>query len=435
MQYLTRAYVKIKSLLTLENLKAYLKSRSPRIIAILVMIMIFIFRPEVTPEIKSVEEHPLFIDIIEVKQKDIIVKVPGFGTVEPRTKTLIINEVAGRILEISPAFENGGFVRENEILLRLDDSAYRTALKRAESQLASAKKILIIEKSQSNIAKGQWNSEIAKQSANKQSKELFLRKPFMEEAIANLSFAEAQLEKAKKDILRSIIRAPYDGLVQMKFVDESMFLPIGAKIAQIFAIDYAEVSIAIPQSRLSLLKLPPTLTHKGNRFSSEYQSKVVLSSDFGGKKYEWEAQLIRSNGVLDSLSRSLTLIVQIKDPYGLSQESKSDSIPLLMGTFVDAQIDGITLKNVAEIPRYAVQPGDRLWLVDDNDRLKSIKTTLLRLNGDNIYILDGLNDRDKVVLTVNEQVLPGVKVSIRNTETQWKQAKEKQTQVVSSSEH
>ena len=55
----------------------------------------------------------------------------------PRTRTVLVAEVPGRIVSVSPDFVAGGFFRAGEVLLEIDPSDFLTAVKGAEAALAS----------------------------------------------------------------------------------------------------------------------------------------------------------------------------------------------------------------------------------------------------------------------------------------------------------
>ena len=81
----------------------------------------------------------------------------------------------------------------------------------------------------------------------------------------------------------------------------------------------------------------------------------------GGQAITWEGKIARSEGVFDPQSRVLYLVAQIHDPYDLAGSGK---VPLLVGTFVDAKIEGQQMGQMALIPRHAMQSGSTLWMVD-----------------------------------------------------------------------
>jgi multidrug resistance efflux pump len=87
----------------------------------------------------------------------------------------------------------------------------------------------------------------AEEQARIRAKDLYLRKPQLEEAQARLASAEADLEQARHDLAKTTVIAPYDGLVSAKNTDIGQFVTTGASIAETFAVDYAEVRLPIPE--------------------------------------------------------------------------------------------------------------------------------------------------------------------------------------------
>ena len=79
------------------------------------------------------------VRVREVAPESVRLSVHSDGTVAPRTESALVPEVSGRIVWISPALLPGGSFSEGEPLLRIDDRDYRTAVTRAQAQLASAK--------------------------------------------------------------------------------------------------------------------------------------------------------------------------------------------------------------------------------------------------------------------------------------------------------
>ena len=60
----------------------------------------------VRPEAEQNEPQQLLVvvDAIEVVVQDTYITVPSQGTVEPRTRTNLVSEVSGQVVEVSPAF-------------------------------------------------------------------------------------------------------------------------------------------------------------------------------------------------------------------------------------------------------------------------------------------------------------------------------------------
>ncbi|MGA1741887.1 MAG: hypothetical protein ACO4AC_06955 [Pseudohongiellaceae bacterium] len=80
------------------------------------------------PVQEELTEARLLVDVIQPQVQDTYITVSSQGTVEPRTRTNIVSEVSGRVTEVSPAFVAGGFFRNGDVLLKLDDQNYRATV-------------------------------------------------------------------------------------------------------------------------------------------------------------------------------------------------------------------------------------------------------------------------------------------------------------------
>ena len=73
-------------------------------------------RPE--PATREPEEVLPVVRLHEVELSDIRLTVDSQGTVGPRTQSVLVPEVAGRVIEVAPSFVPGGFFEEGDLLLR-----------------------------------------------------------------------------------------------------------------------------------------------------------------------------------------------------------------------------------------------------------------------------------------------------------------------------
>jgi multidrug resistance efflux pump len=115
------------------------------------------------------------VDAMSVAVVDSYITVPSQGTVEPRTRTNLVSEVAGQVVEVSPAFVAGGFFRQGDILVKLEDQDYRAAVRRAEASVASARSLLEQEKGQADVAQREWDRMTAEEQSRIRARELYLR--------------------------------------------------------------------------------------------------------------------------------------------------------------------------------------------------------------------------------------------------------------------
>ena len=292
----------------------------------------------------------LLVDVAVAKRQPVTFMVHTQGAVTPRTSTTLVSEVSGQIVEVAPAFVKGGFFGQGDVLVRIDPRNYQTALKRARSEVAKARTKVATEHALAAYAYEDWQRLRSLDATEAQASDLALRKPQLAEAVAGLEFAEADLEKATEDLDRTVIRAPYDGMVRDKRADVGQYVNVGTALADTFAIDYAEVRLPLPQSELQYLHLPR---------QDSPPLPVSLQADIGGVRHSWDGRVVRTEGVFDADSRVLHVVAQVDDPYNMKSAAHQE--PLRIGTFVTAAIEGRDGGDLFVIPRHSLQRGRSLW--------------------------------------------------------------------------
>ena len=107
---------------------------------------------------------------------------------------------------------------------------------------------------------------------------------------------------------------------------------------------------------------------------------------------EWQARIVRSEGVVDESSRVTYAVARIEDPYALD----SEHVPLPMGRFVTASIEGVAMQGLLRVPRYALHGSDQLLFVDSEDRLRIRSVEIVRADAEYAYISDGAEAGERV---------------------------------------
>ena len=360
----------------------------------------------------------MFVDVMRVNATNEKITVTAQGSVTPRTQTTLISEVSGLIIDVSPAFVAGGFFSKGDVLVRIDDRNYRAEVKRAQASVRAAETNVTRETGLADYAREDWERAQSVLRSSKAATDLAMRKPQQAEALASLEFAKADLEKRQGDLDRTVIRAPYDGLVREKRADIGQFVNSGSPLAVTFSVEVAEIRLPLPDSQLPYLNLDEYELVKGSG------PEVVLSASIGGQLNTWQGRIIRTEGVFDERSRVLYLVAQINDPY--NRYSKGWEHPLRMGTFVDAAIEGKLLENVIRLPRRALRSDNKIWTVADNNRLTAVTVVIARADEQSVLVQSGLKSGELVCLTVPENPLPGTLVRYeedqkKSRDRSWKQ--------------
>lgn len=353
------------------------------------------------PERKEEGRQAVLVDVITAQERLVNFTIESQGGVQPRTETVLVAEVSGKITSVSPDFIAGGFFDAGETLLVIDPSDYETALKRAEANLAAQRAKLSEETARSEQALRDWTNL----GRTGEPSELVLRKPQVQEAIAGVSAAEADVDKARRDLERTRISVPYDGLVKEKRVDIGQFVAPGTQLGVSFAIDTAEVRLPLSPDDVAYLELPSATSDEG-----EVLPRVLLSTQQAGELKTWEASIVRTEGVVDESSRVIYLVAQVVDPYGLL--GRSDQGELRVGTFVRAEIQGKSAGSVVVLPRFALQQDNTVLVANGENELEIRKVTVARAEPRFVYISGGVEDGERVVTTTLEAPIPGMKLTV-----------------------
>lgn len=386
-------------------MRKFLKFILPLVLIVLsataVIILVLIAQGK-RPERKDTTGLAMTIEAIPATKTSLNFSVFSQGSVMPRTETTLVAEVAGKIVTVSSNFIAGGFFRAGEVLLQIDPSDYETALLRAQANLAARKAQLADQKARSEQALKDWYN-LGRQG---EPSDLTLRKPQLAEAEAAVQAAEAELQQARRNLQRTRIKVPYDGLVRRKGVDVGQYVTPGTPLGVTFSIDTAEVRLPLSSADLAFLDLP-----SATRLDEAHRVPVALTVENAGPDTQWQAVIIRTEGVVDEKSRVVYAVAEFGDPYGVL--GRNDGAQLRMGTFVRAEIQGRRAEDVVILPRAVLRSDDTVLVVNDEDRLEIRSVEVARAEPRDVYITAGIDDGEWVVTTAMDAPIPGTRLAIR----------------------
>ena len=248
---------------------------------------------------------------------------------------------------------------------------------------------------------------------------------------------------------QSSLKAPFDGVVQLKNVDLGQYVNPGTQLATLIGSDHAEVVIDLPMSRLEWLpkQLPKDLTanstEKGSKQSTitnQYQIPAEISLAGISSASAWPAVVKRQLLELTPRGMMVQLIAEVRDPFqlkiSLEQNDKEQSgngavkikkidtfkkeisekeeffkIPLFIGSFVEVKIPGRQLADVIQIPAKALRDRDTVWVVV-NKQLQIRNVKIAHIDLDNVYISGGVKIGEKIVISPIKGASKGLKVRI-----------------------
>lgn len=357
--------------------------------------LLAISKPEMVPE--PYERPAAAVRATRVQAQTEHLMINSQGTVQPRSQSELIPEVSGRVMWISPALVDGGSFESGDVLLRIDDADYKTALARATAQVDRTEVEASFAKDELKRLQRLHDQKLASQS------QLDSGKRASQVAVANLVESRADHNQAKRDLERTNLLAPFKGLVREEHVDQGQFVARGNSIGTIYATDFVEVRLPIAPDQLSYIGL--AVVRRG-QIPEEIRPQVTATADFGTTRLIWNGELIRTEAQIDERSRMGYGVARFEN---YSAESP-DSIAAPVGLFVQASIRGREVNNVVRLPRSVIRDNNQVLIVDDDNRLHFRTVTILRLEHDEVLIESGLQDGEIVCLSPMQTVVEGMRV-------------------------
>ncbi len=356
-------------------------------------------KPVAKPE--EIKRIPPIVQTESLSPESISMAIVSQGTVIPRTESQIYPEIAGRVIYVSPKLYEGSSFKKGDVLLKIDPKDYELSIKSAEANLAAAKTNYSIAKAESESAQEEWDK-----IGSGKATDLTLKKPQLAQAKSSVEAAEADLERLNRNLEKTEIKAPYDGLVRKKNIDIGTVIAPGYLLASVYATDYIEVKLPIPDEDLIFLDIPLD----GSGIDSDNQPTVLFKGIFGGKEITWEGSIVRMEAEIDPKNRMAILIGRVSKPYDISKHE----IPLRVGQFVEAEIVGKKFKNIYKINRDLIRNNNEVAIIDKADSTIDFKAVnIIRYIDDIAFIDKGINSKTPICLTTLDVMYKGMKVQLK----------------------
>ncbi|NQZ83410.1 MAG: efflux RND transporter periplasmic adaptor subunit [Colwellia sp.] len=364
------------------------------------------------PEEKAEVDNTPIVAVELVTVAPMTLTVDSYGVVKPKYETELVAQVSGQIVDLSPIFVRGGFINKGQLLARIDPNDYKAALIEAQANMASARAALEKERAQGQVAEREW-----KRITDTSPTELSLRKPQLAQELARVKSAQAAVLRAKRNLERTEIRAPYDAMIESRNIGLGSYVGTGSMVGKLLGTDVAEVRLPVADNQLQFLL--------GNGVNSQVQ----LKGTFAGIDTQWHAQIARSEGVIDNKSRMSYLVAEINDPYLLNTKDEAKS-PLRFGSYVKAEIIGLQLSQASLVPRYLVND-NRVAILDKDSKLHYAEVGIVRQEGANVVIESGLVDGDKLIISALDYPLDGMKLALVGEELEESTEEQSEAQIAS----
>ena len=350
------------------------------------------------PQAGAPPERPTpMVEVITAAPSEHQLRVRTQGTIGAKTQVELSAQVAGRVLEVSENFADGGFFNAGDILVKIEPDDYEFALARTEAALAQAEQRLAEERGRSRQAQREWR-ELGSAEAN----DLFLRKPQLRAAELAVTAAEADVAASKLALERTVIRAPFDGRVLQKRADVGQFIGNGTPLAQVYAIEALELRLPVSDAQLALLP-DSLLTSAGGLVGSS----AAVTVNIGDRVWNFSAPIVRSEAEIDRRSRVANLIAE----FSGAPEVGEGRPALTPGVFARAEILGRPVPGVIELSNTALSPDGHILVVNEQSILERKDVAVVNREKDRVWI-SGISEGEIVVAELNNTLFPGLRVQV-----------------------
>lgn len=306
------------------------------------------------------------VEAMAVRATTVAREVSAVGTVRSNESIILTTEVAGLIEAIN--FSEGTRVTKGTVLVKLDQAVAAAERDRAAASLALSE------------ANYQRSETLFKDEAISQRER--------DEALAQFRLDQAQLRLREAQLDKTVLRAPFTGVVGLRNVSVGGYAQPGSAIATLDAVDPVKIDFRIPESYSGQVKLGQKL---------EVTVDALPQRIFRGTIYAIDPQI-------DDQGRSQMLRGRVKNADNALRPGMFATVKLALGDQAQALL----------VPEEAIisQGGKQLvYKVVAGQAVAAVIKTGLRRKGE-VEIVSGLNEGEMVIIAGQLKVRPGTPVTI-----------------------
>lgn len=400
----------------LEALRALLKAMRPLIAPLaiilgggLVALVLVITRPNARRQ--EITVAPTLVEVRQVERSKEQIRIYQHGVLGAAKEVSVRPEISGKIVAQHDSLVPGGVVTADSELLRIDARDYTYRVEQQRSLLEEAILNLKQEQGRQQVATREWDLLGKQVPTTELGKELALRQAHVRKAEATVSGAQSSLKAAQLALERTVIKAPFNALVQAETVDVGQYITPQMEVARLVGTDEFWVQVSLPVDYLRWIDFP----RAGS--VGEGAPAVVIQPSGNGNYASRLGKVIGLVGNIAPETRMAKLLISVPDPLGLKPDN-SQSMPMLLGAWVDVEIIGRVIEEVVVLPQSAVREGDQVWILGPDNRLviQPIEILLARPD-DTVLVKNGLIGGEQVIISRISAPLPGMQLRLVDAST------------------
>jgi membrane fusion protein (multidrug efflux system) len=322
----------------------------------------------------SQPQPPAEISVVQSQTEQWTPAVKAVGSIVAVNGIEVANEVPGVIQQIN--FESGDLVSTSDVLIRLNAAIEEAALRTrgAEAQLARQE--------------FQRIADLLPRRAVSQSQ--------YDQAKANYDAANARVNEAEAQLSKKIIRAPFDGTLGIRLVDQGQYIATGTPIVEINMLDPIYVDYTLSEKNLPDVAV----------------GYAVAATVAAAPNTEFKGTVSAINTSVNADTRSVRIRATLANRDLRLR-------PGMFATVNTRQPDNMT---VVTVPRTAISYntyGDFAFVVENNDQGQKVVTRRSVRSGDarenRVEVLEGLEAGETIVSKGLLRLRSGQPVKIQET--------------------
>ena len=308
---------------------------------------------------------PMPAEVVSVKMRKMTDTFEAVGTIEAIEEITVVSEIDAVIKSLP--FKEGTYIKQGELIAQLDDAQLTAEFARTEA---------LYVQSQSNYHRIKTLAEKDLSSTQE-----------LDDALADLKVAEANLEFTKARLSKTKILVPFDGIIGTRKVNVGDFIRTGQKITELANLNHLRVLFSVPERYLAKLKTNSPI--------------VIYSSVYPG--YEVEGKIIAIEPILNSQTRNVNVVGFVKNP---GQKFRS-------GMSANIVVELSERPNALTIPNQAVfASGNQtfVYVVQEDSSVTQVPVTLGLQLSNVVEVVSGLQNGMQVVQAGHQKLYPGAKI-------------------------
>jgi membrane fusion protein, multidrug efflux system len=327
------------------------------------------------------------VTVAPATRHDIPITFDALGTVQPIATITVRAQVDGQLVQV--AFTEGQDVNKGDLLAQIDPRTYKAALDQAVAKKAQDEALLA--NARLDLQRYTELSRIA--GASRQ--QLDTQRALVGQYEAMVQADQAAIDSARTQLDFTTIRAPVDGRVGLRQVDQGNLVHASDAngIVVVTQMKPITVTFTLPQQRL----------------------QAVLDAMAAGPV---PVQVIENDGKSRATGTLLTIDNQVDQTTGtikLRAQFANGDERLWPGAFVNVRMQVATVKNVLAIPLVGVlrgPDGPYAFVLKDDNTVQQRPLTLGVMTANLAVVTQGLEDGERVVTSGALRLNPGAQVTL-----------------------